>query len=373
MKVLFAGDYFPSERVIDKFKQDGYDSVFDEVKKLTENVDYSVVNFECNVANDYDKPIKKSGPCLKTGEKGVDALKWAGFNLLCLANNHFRDYGSGAVANTINVIKEKKLDFVGGGNNIQEASFILYKSICNKTVAFINVCENEFSIASENRGGSKPLNPITQYYEIKEARMRADYVLVIIHGGHEYCQEPSLRMKQTYRFFIDAGADAIINHHQHCYCSYEVYNGKPIFYGLGNFCFEKISENLPESWNYGYIIILNIEDENITFEVLPFEQCLNSINIHFLEDKNPFICHINRLNDILADEKLLSDYLYKFYESHPLLGVTIPQLYGHWWRLRRYVAKHIHPMWYFDLRDMILCESHYDRIRYEIEKRIDNR
>jgi poly-gamma-glutamate synthesis protein (capsule biosynthesis protein) len=45
-------------------------------------------------------------------------------------------------------------------------------------------------------------------------------------------------MVETYRFFIEAGADAVVNHHQHCICGYEVYKGKPIFYGLGNFCFD---------------------------------------------------------------------------------------------------------------------------------------
>lgn len=367
MKVLFAGDYFPGERVIDKFKKEGFDSVFDEVKKLNENVDYSVVNFECNVANDYDKPIKKSGPCLKTEEKGVDALKWAGFNLLCLANNHFRDYGSGAVANTIKVIKEKKLDFVGGGNNIQEASFILYKSICNKTVAFINVCENEFSIASENRGGSKPLNPITQYYEIKEARMRADYVLVIIHGGHEYCQEPSLRMKQTYRFFIDAGADAIINHHQHCYCSYEVYNGKPIFYGLGNFCFDINNQNVPDTWYEGYAVLIDIKNE-VTFELLPYIQCKDTPSVKFLNERSAFDRKIAMLNDVLSDDVKHKEYLCAFYEDNPVVGITVPILNNHWNRLRNFISKHLHPDWYFHIWDYFFCESHRDRMEYELKK-----
>lgn len=43
-------------------------------------------------------------------------------------------------------------------------------------------------------------------------------------------------MQEIYRFFVDIGADAVINHHQHCYSGYEVYKEKPIFYGLGNFC-----------------------------------------------------------------------------------------------------------------------------------------
>ena len=372
MKLLFTGDYYPNEKILAHYSNDGFDTVLEEVKKLNGTVNYSIVNFECNLAREEDEPIKKSGPCLKTDEIGVDALKWAGFDLLCLANNHFRDYGSGAVDNTISIIKDKGFDYVGGGKNIQEASTVLYREICNKTVAFINVCENEFSIANEERGGSNPLNPIKQFYDITEAKNNADYVFVIVHGGHEYYQEPSLRMKQVYRFFIDSGADAVINHHQHCYCSYEVYNGKPIFYGLGNLLFDKINETLPDTWNYGYVVILNVEEGNVGFEVLPFEQCLNSINIHFLEDKTPFNSSIRRLNDILADENCLSKYLHDFYESHSLLEVTVPQLDGHWWRLRKYVAKHIHPMWYYDLRDMIMCESHYERIGYEMENKINN-
>lgn len=52
-----------------------------------------------------------------------------------------------------------------------------------------------------------------------------------MHGGHEHYQLPSLRMQETYRFFIDAGADVVVNHHQHCFSGYEIYNNKYIFMG----------------------------------------------------------------------------------------------------------------------------------------------
>lgn len=83
-----------------------------------------------------------------------------------------------------------------------------------------------------NSAGANPLNPIQQYYKTKEARHNADYVLVIVHGGHEHYQLPSPRMVEIYQFFIDAGADAVVNHHQHCFSGYEVFNDRPIFYGL---------------------------------------------------------------------------------------------------------------------------------------------
>jgi poly-gamma-glutamate synthesis protein (capsule biosynthesis protein) len=121
---------------------------------------------------------------------------------------------------------------VGGGTNLQEASKILYKKIDEKVLALINCCENEFSIATEVTAGSNPLNPIQQYYAIQEAKSKADYVLVIVHGGHELWQLPSPRMQETYRFFIDAGADAVVNHHQHCYSGYEIYKKKPYILNL---------------------------------------------------------------------------------------------------------------------------------------------
>ena len=97
----------------------------------------------------------------------------------------------------------------------------MYKRKDGETLAIINCCEHEFSIADDDSAGANPLNPIQQYYKIKEARLNADYVLVIVHGGHEMYQLPSLRMVDTYRFFIDAGADAVVNHHQHCFSGYE--------------------------------------------------------------------------------------------------------------------------------------------------------
>lgn len=40
-------------------------------------------------------------------------------------------------------------------------------------------------------------------------------------------------MKELYRFLVDCGADAVINHHQHCFSGYEIYNEKPIFMDSG--------------------------------------------------------------------------------------------------------------------------------------------
>ena len=136
-------------------------------------------------------------------------------------------------------------------------------------------------IATDTSAGSNPLNIVQQYYAIREAKNNATNVIVIVHGGVEHYWLPSPRMKETYRFFIDAGADAVINHHQHCYSGYEVFKKKPIFYGLGNFCFDGNKGN--KRWTTGYLVNLNLSENTVDFELIPYRQCYEEeIGVHLL-------------------------------------------------------------------------------------------
>lgn len=76
---------------------------------------------------------------------------------------------------------------------------------------------------------------------IRDAKSQADYVIVSIHT-HDFSgdsnTEPAEYTKTFARKCIDAGADAIIGHGPHELHGIEIYNGKPIFYSLGNFIFQ---------------------------------------------------------------------------------------------------------------------------------------
>ena len=158
------------------------------------------------------------------------------------------------------------------------------------------------------------------FYRIKEAKSKADTILVIVHGGHERFSLPSPRMKRTYRFFVDIGADAVINHHQHCYSGYEVYKDKPIFYGLGNFCFDKPNRR-NEAWNEGYMVVLIIENNNVAFELYPYTQCNEEPTVKpmSVEENKKFKEIISQLNAVIESDDLLessySKYIDKKYKS----------------------------------------------------------
>lgn len=168
-----------------------------------------------------------------------------------------------------------------GDKNLSQAKQIKYVQFKDEKVAIINCCEHEFSIATETTAGANPLNPTSQYYSIVEAKKNADYVIVIVHGGKEHIQVPSKRMIETYRFFIDVGADAVVNHHQHCCCGMEMYNGKPIYYGLGNFCFDWDAKRNC-MWNDGYLVVLDTKDSKKS-QVIPYTQCNDTVSVSLMQ------------------------------------------------------------------------------------------
>ncbi|MDP2856790.1 MAG: CapA family protein [Bacillota bacterium] len=75
---------------------------------------------------------------------------------------------------------------------------------------------------------------------IRAARRQADFVLVSVHSHErdEDLQMPANFMQVFCRACVDAGADAIIGHGPHVLRGIEIYQGRPIFYSLGNFVYQ---------------------------------------------------------------------------------------------------------------------------------------
>ena len=315
VSIIVAGDFCPRFRTANLFDQELYEEVLHEVVPIVANSDYSIVNFECAIANGTEaKPIKKCGPAISCSEKGLKALQYAGFKCLTLANNHFGDYGDMGSIHTLKEIRKNGFDYVGGGENLSEAQKILYKRIGPLSFAIINVCEHEFTIASKEHPGSAPLDVPVVVTTILEAKRNADKVIVIVHGGNEFYQLPTPRMKKTYRCFVECGADVVLNHHQHCFSGYEIYQGKPIFYGLGNFCFDH--PTFKGLWNEGYMVKL-LFGESVSFEIIPYSQCTEkaTIKIYDNEQKKRVLDRVGELNEIIMNDDRLEEAYKGFYPS----------------------------------------------------------
>lgn len=366
IKINIAGDFVPFNEYYTNNEIDMPDAL-DELAAINQTCDYNIVNLECPIVLSNAKPIDKIGPALKTNENAVKVLQYAHFGGVTLSNNHFYDYGEQGVKDTLDALGHHGIDHVGGGINLLEASKTFYKKIKEKTIAFINCSEHEFSIAAEDKGGANPLDVITQFYEIKKAKEKADYIILIVHGGIEHFCYPSPRMKKTYRFFIDAGADAVINHHQHYYSGFEIYKNKPIVYGLGNLLFDT-GLNSSIYWNTGYMIHLLLDGSQVDYRIIPYQQSKGKAKISTLKgtELQSFHERLEKLNAVIGDDNQLEKIYQRFLLQKNSVNENLLTPYSSKYLTYAY-SKGLLPSFISKKKALILlnrieCESHRERL-----------
>lgn len=366
MNILVAGDYCDNGRVSKLLKQGHYEGLFADLKEVMSDYDCCVVNFEFPIVINIGRPIKKCGPALKGQPDAIEALKYAGFNVCTLANNHVLDQGTQCLLDTKSRLEDASIKTVGAGANNKEASKVLIFENKGETAAIINCCEHEFSIASESSAGANPLNIVAQYRSIKKAKVQCDYVIVIVHGGIEHFPYPTKRMKETYHFFVDAGADAVINHHQHCYCGYEIYKGKPIYYGLGNFLFDWEGKR-NSIWNRGCMVGLSLtKGANPSYTLYPYTQCDDQPGVFLMKEneREQFLSESEHINAVIQNDELLEDEFNKHVASKMKEYSLLVEPYDS--RLTRglynrgLMPSAISMSKLTKLYNFILCESHYE-------------
>ena len=102
--------------------------------------------------------------------------------------------------------------------------------------------------------------------EIQTIRPNCSHVGIFVHWGSEYTHVPSDRQRSLARAFIDAGADLVIGAHPHVVQPVEIYNGKVIFYSLGNFVFD---QNFSFATMHGLMIEVDWEKDRTSFGLIP--------------------------------------------------------------------------------------------------------
>lgn len=282
ISIFISGDFAPRMRVNEVIAKEEYKLLYNDILPIIEASDIAITNLESPLVED-GKPIAKTGPNLKAPLKSIEAIKFAGFDMVTLANNHMMDYGKEGLFSTIKTCEDNQIKHIGAGANYDEAQRIQYIELKGQKLAFLNCCENEWSTTHGNYPGCNPLNEVGLFYQIQEAKENSDHVILIIHGGHETYEYPSPRMKKLYRWFVDLGMDAVIGHHTHCFSGYEYYKNKPIIYSLGNFIFDG---NYRKSfWNKGAAAVLKVNGSNVDLQLIPYTQCDDEVGVHLLTEE----------------------------------------------------------------------------------------
>lgn len=264
LELLFVGDIMPSRYVAKAMREHGYDFPFQHIATTTRSAGIAFGNLESPVL---PGAIVRAGEMrFRTDPEFLPYLRDAGFDIVSLANNHAYDHGLNGITKTIEALRKNDITFAGVGIG-DEAYRPTYITRGSTTVAFI--AQNDpapvrpHSCATNNSLGTACFNTAKLQSALEEASRNADFTVFTMHAGKEYTSEPEQKQIDIARFAVDHGADLVVGHHPHVIQSRENYNGKWIYYSLGNFIFD-------QSWsrNTTLGLMLRIEISAQSHEVL---------------------------------------------------------------------------------------------------------
>ena len=194
----------------------------------------------------------------------LEILKDIGLDIATVAGNHLYDCGPYGVIDTVEKLKELGIIPAGGGANIYEAKKPAIIEKNGKKIGLIsyNCTGPKLGWATSQKPGANFVGVETSYVpardmpgcpakvytfiwpqnlkkmqdEIAELRREVDLVAVAFHKGNggDHPRLDSYEQPICYAA-IDAGADMVFGHHHHVLKGVEIYKGKPIYHGLGNF------------------------------------------------------------------------------------------------------------------------------------------
>lgn len=275
MIVNFFGDFVA--------KSPNIISIDQKINEILNNAQYNVINFEAPVRS-LGNVAYKSGPSISQSVDSPEWLKRNHFNLISLANNHIFDYGLEGFRKTVK--KFVNIPCIGSGMWNEAYKPIILEDE-NIKLAVFSMTELQFGVlhdkwSQSNTVGCAWINHHSVNDIIKNIKQHVDYVIMVSHAGLEDVDIPLPEWRDRYRYLIDCGCDAIIGGHTHVAQGYELYKERPIFYSLGNFCFEKIFKINQDLWNIGECVSLEFKKDRslkfIVYGTLYEGNCLKLIN-----------------------------------------------------------------------------------------------
>ncbi|PKM91305.1 hypothetical protein CVU82_01760 [Candidatus Falkowbacteria bacterium HGW-Falkowbacteria-1] len=214
---------------------------FLEIKDYLKNSDLVFANLETPITE--GREISDFEMVFRSNPGTEQALKDAGFSIMSLANNHTPNFGERGLLDTFACLDRVNIVYSGAGKNNEEADAPVY--IERKGIRFAFLSYNDFDVvpayyeASENRAGTAFMRIEKMNENVKKAKENSDFVIISMHSGTEYVDNPNNSQINFAHSAIDAGADMVIGHHPHVVQTVEEYKGKFIFYSLGNFVFDQ--------------------------------------------------------------------------------------------------------------------------------------
>ena len=246
----------------------------EQAKAYLAGADVVFTNLEVAVAPPGAAVTPRTDETVIVSPDVLDNLREMGFNLLALSNNHALDLGVEGLFATIDEVERRGFAHAGTGADLTAAGGAGYLDTPHGRVALIGIASGAVQLVPDTWAG--PGKPGVNFLELRpdgtlnpeqregilaavgEAAEQSDLVIVYHHnhywGEARGLETPPNRERRIDRFdtpvwmeelardLVDAGAGMFVAHGNPALHGIEIYRGRPILYGLGNYIFQAAGE-----------------------------------------------------------------------------------------------------------------------------------
>lgn len=300
--ITFAGDilFDPNYSIMASLVQSGgniANGIAPDVIAEMKSADIMMLNNEFPYS-DRGTPTPEKQFTFRAAPSSVSYLNDLGVDIVSLANNHAYDYGEEALLDTLQILKDANIPYVGAGANAQEASAPVYFIINNLKIAFVSATQIERLDNPDTKeatdvspGVFRCWNGEKLMQKVKEAKAESDFVIVYVHWGTENQEETDWAQNQQAAELAEAGADLIIGDHPHVLQKIEIVNGVPVIYSLGNFWFNS------RVIDTGMVKVTLSEQGLQSFQFIPCQQSNCKTTLLSGEEKERVLGEMRRMSE----------------------------------------------------------------------------
>lgn len=249
-----------------KINQEGHKFVWGDVLPLfREETDLRIINLETSVTT-HDKKWPNKAFNYRMHPENLKCLKEAKIDYCSLANNHTLDFGYEGMRETIESLKKNNIEFAGAGENSEKALQPALVESNGVILAIYSFSDHPVAWRSTSTtpginfldfSEEKILNLQNHIKKFREENS-VDLVVLSLHWGSNYSWKPPKEFQIFAYLMIDNGVDIIHGHSSHHVQGIQIYKGKPIIYGCGDFIDDyAIDEDYRNDLGFAYVLNYN--------------------------------------------------------------------------------------------------------------------
>ena len=224
----FVGDCTLASNPYYQGGPDGYDTVihgdfsypFAKTVQYFADDDFTMANLECALTEETNARGKTF--TFRTGAEYAQIMTEGSVEFVTLANNHVLDYGQKGYDDTKAAAAAVGLAYAG------RDEWAIYETERGLKIGVyaVSFCTLEYGSTERITKGVAA---------VREAG--AEFVIAALHFGDEGSYQVNAQQRAEAHAAIDAGADFVYGSHAHTLQPFEEYNGRYIYYSMGNWTF----------------------------------------------------------------------------------------------------------------------------------------